>query len=151
MKPMMTLRKWQRIDRPGALVGFAHVSLPFGRTRLEIDDCPVLVSHGKAWASWPGRPVLTPQGTLARIPGTSKPHYQNLIRCRDRDISTRFSQAVVRLVRAADPTAFADRETGRPASGVRKRIARKRGAVPPGEPAPDDPVDDLWRDMGDAS
>jgi hypothetical protein len=108
---MLTLRAWKCVDKPGsALVGFANVSLSFAGTWLDIDDCPVLISSGKAWATWPGRPIVTPEGNLARIPGTSKARYVSVLRWRDRDISTRFSQAVIALARTADPEAFGERE-----------------------------------------
>lgn len=103
----MQLRSWKRIEKPGsALLGLAGIALPVGGSWLEIDDLPVLTTNGKIWAAWPGKPVLTREGTVAKFPGTSKIHYVNVLRWRDRDTSTRFSQAVVDLVRAADPSAF---------------------------------------------
>lgn len=109
------LRGWKRFDKPGsALVGFANVALPIGPAWLLVDDCPITISAGKAGVTWPSRPIVTPQGTLARIPGTSKTRYVAVLRWGDRDTSTRFSAAVVRLVRAADPSAFTDREGGQP-------------------------------------
>jgi hypothetical protein len=98
----MTLRGWKPL-RKGSLIGFASISLPAG---LEIDDVPVLMTNGKAWASLPARPVITAEGTVAKLPGSSKTQYVSFIRWRDRTLSTAFSQRVVELVKAVDPTAF---------------------------------------------
>jgi hypothetical protein len=103
----MTLRSWKRISK-GALVGFAAISLPNG---LEIDDVPVLVSAGKPWASMPAKPVITKEGTVARLPGSSKLQYVSIVRWRDRELSQGFSRRVVDLVRERDPDAF-EREGG---------------------------------------
>jgi len=108
-KPMLRLRSWKRADKPGSsLVGFAGIELPFRGSVLKVDDLPVCVSHGKAWAAWPARPVVTKDGVVSKIPGTGKTRYVNILRWSDRDISQRFSDAVVALVRAHDPEAFAD-------------------------------------------
>jgi hypothetical protein len=109
-RPRIQLRSWMRIDK-GALIGIAGITLPVGGAWLEIDDLPVLQSHGKAWAALPAKPVITKEGTVARIPGTGKTHYVNILRWGDREISTRVSQAVVALVRQCDPGAF---ERGEP-------------------------------------
>jgi hypothetical protein len=63
----MVLRAWKPV-RKGALIGFAAISLPSG---LEIDDVPVLISGGRAWAALPARPVITNDGRVAKLPGTS--------------------------------------------------------------------------------
>jgi hypothetical protein len=63
------------------------------------------MTNGKAWAAWPGKPVLR-EGKIARLPGSSKPQYVNILRWRDPEIGKRFSEAVVKLVRQADPGAF---------------------------------------------
>lgn len=101
----LTLRNWKRVAK-GALIGFASISLPIGGADLHIDDLPVLETNGRAWATWPGKPVITAEGTIARIPGTSKPRYVSILHWDDRQTSQRFSQAVVDLVRAKDPDAF---------------------------------------------
>jgi hypothetical protein len=97
----MVLCRWKRI-RKGALRGFANVSLPNG---LEIDDVAVLETAGKAWAALPARPVITEDGRIARLPGSSKLHYVTHLRWRDREQAAAFSRRVVELVRAADPDA----------------------------------------------
>jgi len=52
----MQLVKWTPY-RKNALRGFADVRLPNG---LVIYSCPVLFSHGKAWATFPGKPTNRP-------------------------------------------------------------------------------------------
>jgi len=104
------LRAWKRIDKPGStLVGFANVSVLWGGEWFEADDCPVSASHGKAWVIFPGWPVITSDGLVAKIPGTSKPRYVSKIRWGDPETQRRFSDAVIALVRIADPEAFAGR------------------------------------------
>jgi hypothetical protein len=111
-RPRMMLRSWKRIDprKPGSsLVGFASIALPIGPTFLDVDELPILETNGIAWAAWPARPVITEDGRVATLPGSSKRHYVSLIRWRDRATSQRFSHAVVELVKAADPSAFDER------------------------------------------
>jgi hypothetical protein len=103
-RPQMTLRSWRPI-RKGALIGFAAISLPVG---LEIDDVPVLVSGGKAWATLPARPIITADGRVAKLPGTGKPQFITFLRWRDRQLSAAFSQRVVALVREHHPEAFVE-------------------------------------------
>jgi hypothetical protein len=100
----MTLRKWKRI-RKGALIGVAGIALPFGGSWLDVDEVQVLMTSGKAWAAWPGKPVVK-DGHVARLPGSSKPQYVNILHWRDPEIGKRFSEAVVELARQADPEAF---------------------------------------------
>jgi hypothetical protein len=83
----------------GALRGFATVALPIG---LEISDIPVLVAHGKAWASLPSKPQLNQDGTPRR--GTdNKILYAAILKWRDPNLKNRFSDAVVALVRERHP------------------------------------------------
>jgi hypothetical protein len=98
----MTLRSWKPMRR-GSLIGFAAISLPVG---LEIDDIPVLITNGKAWAALPGRPVITHDGRVAKLRGSSKNQYVTFLRWRDRALSTAFSERVVELVRRAHPDAL---------------------------------------------
>ena len=83
----MQLVKWTPY-RKNALRGFADVRLPNG---LVIYSCPVLFSHGKAWATFPG-----------------KPQYVKVIAWGNRSTADRFSERVVELVRERDPSAFVD-------------------------------------------
>ena len=100
----MALRSWRPV-RKGALIGFAAISLPIG---LEIDDIPVLVSGGRAWAALPARPVISADGRVAKLPGTGKAQCVSVLRWRDRTLSSAFSQRVVALVREHYPEAFSD-------------------------------------------
>src|ERR1700730_2936041 len=100
-RPRMTLRSWKPMCK-GSLIGFAAISLPAG---LEIDDIPVLMTDGKARATLPARPVISSDGRVVKIPGTSKNQYVSFLRWRDRAVSTAFSQRVVELVRQAHPDA----------------------------------------------
>ena len=90
--------------RKGSLVGFGTLRLPNG---LVIADCPVCESHGKAWASIPGKPILDPDGRHAEQDG--KKHYAPILQWADRDTADRWSDAVVDLVRQHHP-AVLDRE-----------------------------------------
>jgi len=98
----MTLRGWKSI-RKGSRVGLASISLPIG---LQIDDVPVFATKGKIWANLPARPVITSDGTIAKVPGTGKTQYASFLRWRDRALNEAFSRAVVELVQRMDPEAF---------------------------------------------
>jgi hypothetical protein len=63
----------------------------------------VLITNGKVWATLPARPVITSDGRVARLPGSSKNHYVNFLRWRDRALSTAFSERVVELIRRQHP------------------------------------------------
>jgi hypothetical protein len=102
----MTLRSWRPINR-GALVGYASITLPLG---LEIDDVAILVTEGKPWVSLPAKPVIGADGLAARVPGTNRRRFVEILRWRDCDLSIRFSAALVELVRRKYPEALGDRE-----------------------------------------
>jgi hypothetical protein len=85
----------------GALRGFAHLELPNG---LRITDCPVLTSNGKAWATLPSKPVLDRDGKHVEVNG--KRQYAPILEWKDRDLSTRFSAAVIELVQQQHPDAL---------------------------------------------
>ena len=88
----------------GSLRGFATVQLPIG---LTIEDCPVLVGRNGAWAALPAKPVLDREGRQVKPDG--KPQYVAILKWRDRDLSDRFSAAVVDLVRQHHPDALDER------------------------------------------
>jgi hypothetical protein len=68
---------------------------------LVLEECPVLVSSsGRVWASLPSKPVISRDGRQAEVDG--KRQYAPIARWRDRDLSDRFSEAVVGLVRATN-------------------------------------------------
>jgi hypothetical protein len=95
--PRLRLITFKAVHK-NSLRGFASVELPSG---LRITDCPVLISHGKAWASLPSKPVLDRDGKQVETDG--KRQYAPILEWRDRDLADRFSAAVVNLVRAAHP------------------------------------------------
>jgi hypothetical protein len=110
-QPRLKLRSWKRVDK-GSLIGFACISLRFGEDWLDIDDLPVLMTAGKAWASFPAKPILNKEGYHAKLPGSLKGQYVNILRWQESGVSTRFSRAVIRLVRDADPLAFGELPLG---------------------------------------
>jgi hypothetical protein len=101
-RPRMRLISFKPLIK-GALRGFANVELPSG---LRITDCPVLTSNGKTWATLPSKPVLNHEGRHVEVSG--KKQYVPIIEWRDRDLSDRFSVAVVELVKAKHPDALVD-------------------------------------------
>jgi hypothetical protein len=72
---------------------------------LRIDDCPVLVSHGKAWASLPSKPQLDKDGRQKRD-ASGRPAYTPVLEWKSREIDNRFSDAVVALIRHHHPEAL---------------------------------------------
>jgi hypothetical protein len=97
-RPKMTLVEWRPI-RKNSLRGFATIRLPIG---LKINDCLVLVSHGKAWATLPSKPLIDKDGRHKADTG-GKPSYVPVLEWCSRDLADRFSDAVVALVRAEHP------------------------------------------------
>jgi hypothetical protein len=85
----------------GALRGFACIELP---NRLQIDDCAVCVSNGRAWASLPSKPQLDRDG--CQVVKDGKKQFAAMLRWPDRDTADRWSNAVVELVRAEHPEAL---------------------------------------------
>jgi hypothetical protein len=109
-RPGMQLLKWTP-QRKNALRGFADVRL---RNGLVIYACPVLFSHGKAWATFPSKPQIGRDGLAIKIDG--KQQYTKVMEWRDRTTAERFSERVVELVREHDPSAFAEDDTTSAAS-----------------------------------
>jgi hypothetical protein len=101
MSPDLKLVEFKPIAK-GALRGFATIELPSG---LTLFDCAVLVSNGKAWASLPSKPLFGKDGQQLRD-DNNKPRYVPLLRWKSREQSDRFSEAVVKAVRFANPDAL---------------------------------------------
>ena len=97
----MRLIAWKPLVK-NSLRGFATVLLPIG---LKISDVPVLISNGKTWASLPSKPQVDKDGRHKRDVN-GKLAYTAILEWKDRDLSDRFSQAVVALVRAEHPDAL---------------------------------------------
>jgi hypothetical protein len=102
-KKRMRLIAWKPLVK-NSLRGFATVELPIG---LKISDVPVLISNGKTWASLPSKPQLDRDGQHKRDVN-GKATYSPILEWKDRDLSDRFSQAVVALVRAEHPDALVE-------------------------------------------
>jgi hypothetical protein len=98
----LALRGWRPLRR-NTLHGVVDVVLPNG---LEI-DIAVHVSGGRAWASLPARPVLDGGRHVIR---DGKPAYVRSLAWRSRDLSDKFSAAVVELVRRTYPDALDEAE-----------------------------------------
>jgi hypothetical protein len=94
----LALVAWRPVVK-GALRGFAAIELPIG---LKIHDVPVLVSNGKPWASLPSKPQIDRDGRQ-KTDANGKAAFAPVLEWRSREISERFSKAVVALVRAAHP------------------------------------------------
>jgi hypothetical protein len=99
----MRLVEWRAL-RKNSLRGFATVELPPG---LVIGDVAVGASHGRAWALLPSKPMLDAAG-LALRDEEGKVRYSPMLRWRDENLRSRWSDAVVSLVRAEHPGALLD-------------------------------------------
>jgi hypothetical protein len=98
----MALLEWRPV-RKNTLLGFGSIELPNG---LQIDDIAVHVRGGKAWVSFPARPMLDADGRQVMRDG--RPQYISMMRWQSRDLADRFSAALVELVRNAYPDALDD-------------------------------------------
>jgi hypothetical protein len=97
-RPRMSLVSWKPIVK-GALRGFASIELPIG---LKIYDIPVLVGKNGPWAGLPSKPQIDRDGRQ-KTDVNGKAAYTPMLEWKDRDLSDRFSAAVVGLVRAEHP------------------------------------------------
>jgi hypothetical protein len=97
-QPRMQLREWRPM-RKNTLRGFCVIELPSG---LVIRDVSIHEKAGNWWASLPSRPVLNSNGKHVSNQAGHK-QYAALLGWRDRDLTDRFSAAVVELVRATHP------------------------------------------------
>src|SRR3954471_13692535 len=77
----MSLRAFKPLVK-NSLRGFASVELSIG---LVLTHVPVLVSHGKAWAALPSKPVLDREGRQAEVDG--KRQYAPILEWRDRSLA----------------------------------------------------------------
>jgi hypothetical protein len=102
----LRLLKWT-VRRKGTVRGFADIQLP---NRLRIFGCVVHVSRdGKAWAGFPGRPQIDRDGRHIEVDG--KKQYTKFLEWEGSELANEFSAALVELIRAQDPAAFAPEET----------------------------------------
>jgi hypothetical protein len=84
------------------LRGFATVELPYG---LRLIDRPALVGTKGPWVGLPTKKPFDRDGGQ-RTGADGKPAYSPVLEWSSRDLSDRFSAAVVALVRAAHPDAL---------------------------------------------
>jgi hypothetical protein len=80
---------------------FVTLELPHG---LRLIDCPVLISHGRAWISLPSKPLLDQDGQKRDVNGKSA--FAPVPQWRNRGLSHQFSDAAIELIRAAHPSAL---------------------------------------------
>lgn len=95
----IALMTWKPFAR-NTLRGFADVRV--GKS-LVIREVAVHVSHGKAWASLPSKPVL--KDGRATTDERGKVRYVPMMEWADKEARDAFSDAVVRAVRAQAPDA----------------------------------------------
>jgi len=95
--------EWKPMSR-NSLRGFATVRL---RNGLVIKDVTVHASHGKRWASLPSKPLVDKDGNAQRGQD-GKIRYVPMLEWPSRDVSDRFSEAVVAAIEAAHPGATAE-------------------------------------------
>jgi hypothetical protein len=104
-RPRLRLLGWRAI-RKGGLVGFAEIELPIG---LQIFGVAIMRGSSGLWASLPQRAELDRE-RRQKIGSDGKPSYGRVAQWRDRDLSDRFSGAVLDLVRSAHPGDLDDDE-----------------------------------------
>jgi hypothetical protein len=98
VRPRMRLISWKPPVK-NSLRGFATIELPIG---LKIHDIQVLVGKNGPWASLPSKPQLDRDGRR-KTDANGKAAFAPVLEWRSREMSKRFSKAVVALVRAAHP------------------------------------------------
>ena len=101
--------------RKGTLLGFATVRV--GRSMC-LHDVTLHRSHGRFWASPPGRPQITREGAVMRG-ADGKLLYTPTISFQDRAGRDDFSDAVVKVVRARHPDALEDDAPEQRSAGAR--------------------------------
>jgi hypothetical protein len=86
--------EWRSFQR-NTLLGFAKIRVP--EWRLTFDGIAIHEKNGKRWAQLPSKPVLDANRELVKE-SDGKLRYAKVIEFDDREISTRFSDAVVKAV-----------------------------------------------------
>jgi hypothetical protein len=99
LAPRITLTAWKPM-RKGSLRGFATVEF----SHMTLFEVPVLSSSGKHWAALPSKPVVDAEGR--HVVKEGKRCYTPVLQWKSRDISDRFSSAVVGLVEQHYPGAL---------------------------------------------
>jgi hypothetical protein len=91
------LISWRPLQK-GSLRGFCNIELPSG---LVLRDISVHISHGKAWAGLPAKPVIDSGGRHHIVDG--KKQYAPIAEWKSKALRDGFSDRVVSLVRDAHP------------------------------------------------
>lgn len=95
----MKLRNWRAVSR-NSLLGFAEIELSNG---LIILDISVHQNSGRYWAAMPAVPQLE-NGKHKIVDG--KGQWKRVIYWNSRELSDKFSQAVVALIKQKHPEIF---------------------------------------------
>ncbi len=90
-----------RVVQKNTLRGFATFEFPSG---LVVHDMPTYTKNGASWVSFPSLPQLV-DGSQ-KIGDNGKPVYKRIIEWRDRDLSDRFSEAAVAVIKREKPGAL---------------------------------------------
>lgn len=98
----MQIKAWRPFVK-NTLRGFATVELPIG---LVISDITVHTKNGKSWASFPAKAQIDKDGQIRVADG--KIQYVKILEWSNRDLSDRFSNALVQAVLAEHPDALND-------------------------------------------
>lgn len=103
VRSRLRLIEWKPL-RKGALRGFVAVELPIGLTLREM---PVLLGNHGPWISLPGKPQIDGSGQLRRDE-KGKIAYVAMAQWRNKELTDRFSRAVIDLLLTAHPRALSD-------------------------------------------
>jgi hypothetical protein len=90
-----------RVVQKNTLRGFATFEFPSG---LVVHDMPTHTKNGASWVSFPSLPQLV-DGSQ-KIGDNGKPVYKRIIEWRDRDLSDRFSEAAIAVIKREKPGAL---------------------------------------------
>ena len=92
----LVLREFRAVTK-NTLRGFATFEFPNG---LVIHDMSAHTKNGKCWVAFPALPQLN-GGEVKTVDG--KAQYKRIIEWRDRDLSDRFSDAAVAVIKRDKP------------------------------------------------
>lgn len=95
----LRLISWKHVVK-GQLRGFAGVEI--SSIGLRINDIPIFVGDNGAWAALPSKPELDREGRR-KTDINGRAIYAPVAEWRTRELSDRFSEAVVAAVRRAHP------------------------------------------------
>jgi hypothetical protein len=102
-RPRLRLISWRPLKK-NTLRGFLACELPSG---LRIFDLPVHLSRNGPWTTLPGKPLLDRDGRQ-KTDINGKPAFAAVLQWRDKDLSVRFSAAVIAALLEKHPDALGD-------------------------------------------